>query len=491
MLDGKRRYPGLWARRRDAIWQAPRPKKRFWPRPTRRRMVAACLTLVCLAVWPTAGVARSYRVKKGDVLSAIAHRFLHGEVWGPHGTLGSILALNRDIKNPNFIVPGELIQVPGEDEACIATAAAPPTPCPIVAPCPVLPEMPTAPHEAPSAVPQQAPTSPNATPAPLPQEAPADPNAGLVPVPVQQQGPSDPNLVPWLLKPPASTSATPCPLQAEATPCDCNKQAPELIAPPQGGSTPQPNSAPLEQPVENSNIVMGPVADANQAPAPQILLGYRARHLELHVSPYYRFTQLNAEVYADRSDASLESKLNTGISAGLSVDLVHRLSLSVDLQIGTIYFASPSTVALSSGAAFEYGAAVTLEWQVVPRLSLLGGFTYGNEPFSTADATLVLDIQMVSMPGVTAGLSLTALRFTQQSFGVDISAAYKFNVHTPQFQVRDGNVFFAGIFWRYMQDNRTRWRARLGFGQRRQDTSLISQTDNALGVEASYVWPID
>ncbi len=223
----------------------------------------------------------------------------------------------------------------------------------------------------------------------------------------------------------------------------------------------------------------------------EVLVGFRARHLELRVSPYYRFTQLNAEVYADRSDASLDSKFNTGIIAGLNVDLVHRLSLSVDLQAGTIYFAPPDTVTLSSGATFEFSAAVTMQWDVVPRLALLAGFTYGNEPFSTADATLVLDIQMVSMPGLMVGLSLTALRLSQQDFGVDITADYKFTVHTPQFQVRNGNVFFAGIFWRYTQNDRTRWRARLGFGQRRQDTSLISQTDNSMGLEASYVWPVD
>ena len=209
------------------------------------------------------------------------------------------------------------------------------------------------------------------------------------------------------------------------------------------------------------------------------------------MSPYYRFSQLNAKVYADRSAASLDSRFNTGIIAGLSVELVHRLSLSVDLQAGTIYFASPKTAALSGGATFEYSAAITLQWAVVARLALLTGFTYGSEPFSTADATLVLDIQMVSMPGLMAGLSLTALQFSQHSFGVDIAADYKFTVHTPQFQVRNGNVLFAAVFWRYAQNDRTRWRARLGFGQRRQDTSLISQTDNTLALEASYVWPVD
>jgi hypothetical protein len=67
-----------------------------------------------LAIAATA-FAAEYVVKKHDVLSVIAHRAIHGRIWGHHGAIQKILALNPKIKNPDFIFPGQILQLPNAE----------------------------------------------------------------------------------------------------------------------------------------------------------------------------------------------------------------------------------------------------------------------------------------------------------------------------------------------------------------------------------------
>jgi hypothetical protein len=58
--------------------------------------------------------AAHYIVSSGDTLSGIAHRFIPGRVWGEHGSAKKLLKLNPHLQdNPDFILPGQSIELPG------------------------------------------------------------------------------------------------------------------------------------------------------------------------------------------------------------------------------------------------------------------------------------------------------------------------------------------------------------------------------------------
>lgn len=57
--------------------------------------------------------AYTYVVKKGNSLSKITGQLVPGPAWGKNGSLKKVLALNPQIQNPNFILPGQIINIDG------------------------------------------------------------------------------------------------------------------------------------------------------------------------------------------------------------------------------------------------------------------------------------------------------------------------------------------------------------------------------------------
>jgi LysM repeat protein len=64
-----------------------------------------------IAVASISATAWAYVVKEGDTLSTIAYKNISKKVYGDSGSLKKIIALNPQIKNPNFITPGEEISI--------------------------------------------------------------------------------------------------------------------------------------------------------------------------------------------------------------------------------------------------------------------------------------------------------------------------------------------------------------------------------------------
>ncbi len=110
------------------LWQVAR---RVEVRTTLVRRVRALLAVAALAPaalfaqQPTSGQPGTYTVKRGDTLWDLAKRFLNDAYLWPQ-----IYRLNTDkIRDPHWIYPGEVLQMPQ------AVAAAPaPTPAPVQAP---------------------------------------------------------------------------------------------------------------------------------------------------------------------------------------------------------------------------------------------------------------------------------------------------------------------------------------------------------------------
>lgn len=215
-------------------------------------------------------------------------------------------------------------------------------------------------------------------------------------------------------------------------------------------------------------------------------------HLRLRVSPYYRFTQLEAQSTETGAALTLASRYNIGVALELSVNLLENLHLVLNVRGGNIYFASPSAnAALLRSAFFSYGASFGAEVTPFKRLAFFAGGGYGNEPFSVADSTQVLEVQMVSLPAAILSGQLTALIFESWSAGIEVSGAFKFGAAQPHFTVRNGNWLYAGAFWQTIAADDNVWRVALGYSQRQQNTSLITQTDKNIGLEVSYRWTLE
>lgn len=60
--------------------------------------------------------AESFTVRKGDTLSEIARTFMGKPIYGKRGSLRKIIALNPQIKNPNFIRPGQIVYIDQQTE---------------------------------------------------------------------------------------------------------------------------------------------------------------------------------------------------------------------------------------------------------------------------------------------------------------------------------------------------------------------------------------
>ena len=68
-------------------------------------------TLLALSLITTVVHAETFIVKKGDTLSQVAEQFLGKPIYSSKGSLRKLIALNPQIKNPNFIRPGQIIYV--------------------------------------------------------------------------------------------------------------------------------------------------------------------------------------------------------------------------------------------------------------------------------------------------------------------------------------------------------------------------------------------
>ncbi len=70
-----------------------------------------CMGLAVFAGLTASAWAYTYVVKKGDVLSRVVHELVPGQVWGKHGSIKKVIALNPHVKNPDFIFPGDKIKI--------------------------------------------------------------------------------------------------------------------------------------------------------------------------------------------------------------------------------------------------------------------------------------------------------------------------------------------------------------------------------------------
>jgi hypothetical protein len=80
----------------------------------RRRLRHFIIVGVGLGISPFAFASSIYVAKKKDVLSEIARKTIKGPVWGKHGSLNTLIALNPKIENPNLIFPKQEILIPDE-----------------------------------------------------------------------------------------------------------------------------------------------------------------------------------------------------------------------------------------------------------------------------------------------------------------------------------------------------------------------------------------
>jgi hypothetical protein len=104
----------------------------------RRRLRHFIIVGVGLGISPFAFASSIYVAKKKDVLSEIARKTIKGPVWGKHGSLNTLIALNPKIENPNLIFPKQEILIPDEvigqalatqSQRSIAQLPSPPVAC--------------------------------------------------------------------------------------------------------------------------------------------------------------------------------------------------------------------------------------------------------------------------------------------------------------------------------------------------------------------------
>ena len=75
------------------------------------------VSYLSLTVLGLVSSASAYIVKSGDTLSAIAKKEISKHVYGKRGSLNQLLLLNSQIKNPNFIKIGQIINLGKETQA--------------------------------------------------------------------------------------------------------------------------------------------------------------------------------------------------------------------------------------------------------------------------------------------------------------------------------------------------------------------------------------
>src|SRR5689334_17663417 len=83
-----------------------------------------CLSAALLGGMAASAYAFTYVVKEGDSLSTIAARTLQGRIYGKEGGIQKLVALNPEIENPNFILPGQEIRLAPEDAALASESPA-------------------------------------------------------------------------------------------------------------------------------------------------------------------------------------------------------------------------------------------------------------------------------------------------------------------------------------------------------------------------------
>ena len=83
----------------------------------KKRLKNLCINITALGFVSSVG---AYIVKQGDSLSSIAKKEISKYVYGKNGSLGQLISLNPQIKNPNFIRTGQVINLPKVEQTSIA-----------------------------------------------------------------------------------------------------------------------------------------------------------------------------------------------------------------------------------------------------------------------------------------------------------------------------------------------------------------------------------
>ena len=97
-------------------------------------MMSSKIATSCLLIVPTLlltilvnSQAYEYRVVEGDKFSKILGTLIPGPVWGKNGSFNKIIAQNPGIKDPDHILPNQIIQINDSELGAISTVIPEPT----------------------------------------------------------------------------------------------------------------------------------------------------------------------------------------------------------------------------------------------------------------------------------------------------------------------------------------------------------------------------
>lgn len=212
----------------------------------------------------------------------------------------------------------------------------------------------------------------------------------------------------------------------------------------------------------------------------------------LALTPFYSILNITSKDNTRGSESTIASKYYIGANASYVQEWTKDFQTAVNLKLGSINFEKPttSTKTLQDSGKFISSLGLESNQSFNNNFHLKLNLDYGKELFIRAASTQNIAVDAINIPSVGAKVSYDIKELDPFVLGIAGSYEAKMPAQTDYYDVKLGHKLGASVYLTQHTGSASdsKFQVELGVAQRRQDTSVASQTETSvnLGVKFFY-----
>lgn len=217
------------------------------------------------------------------------------------------------------------------------------------------------------------------------------------------------------------------------------------------------------------------------------------------LTPYFSFLSLSSKDRITGSPSTMASSYNAGAEGRYVQEWSESFQSAVSLGFGMVDFERPtrSTRSLSETQKLITKLGLHLTQKLSDPWHLELSAEYGKELFARAMTTQVDTVDVIHVPSIGAKVLYDFLHLDPFVLGVSGTYETKMPTHSSGYNAKLGHEFGASIFLKQSTEKTptkgmiaSDFRTELGFYQRRQNTTISTQTETNFTLGVSYFFPV-
>jgi len=230
----------------------------------------------------------------------------------------------------------------------------------------------------------------------------------------------------------------------------------------------------------------------NDAPQASSLSDEKGYSAFFAAEPYFVFSSLQIDDTVNDSSSTLATKINVGASFIYEQKWNENWGSQMRLLVGYVSFEPPisATRTLSESSKFVSGIAAGASYSPVPgRLKIRSELEFGKKLFARGKSSTSVTVDAVALPSIILGVDYDLVKLQKVSLGMAPAVAFHLGPQVDAYKVRFGTSYSAKLYLEQRTENQSGLRVEGVYEQRRQNTSVTTQTQTNVGVVLKYWWP--